>query len=179
MGGLFYHNNLMTNATPKQKAFIESLLAGRVVDADRVARIRGAWDRITVGDASDIIGVLLSLPVKASSPVQPHTAMPEVPAGRYALDSDHGVKFYHVQKPVDGKWAGYVFVHVQAGDDLFPIKNRESRAAILKEIAENPQAAMIRYGREIGRCGHCGRTLTDDDSRAAGIGPICASKMGF
>jgi uncharacterized protein DUF6011 len=35
---------------------------------------------------------------------------------------------------------------------------------------------MVRYGQELGECGHCGRTLTDEASRAAGIGPVCASK---
>ncbi|MES2342166.1 MAG: DUF6011 domain-containing protein [Pseudomonadota bacterium] len=28
----------------------------------------------------------------------------------------------------------------------------------------------------MGECGRCGRTLTDEASRAAGIGPVCASK---
>ena len=30
-----------------------------------------------------------------------------------------------------------------------------------------------------GSCGHCGRTLTNEESRARGIGPICAGKMGW
>lgn len=33
-----------------------------------------------------------------------------------------------------------------------------------------------RYGELYGRCIKCGRTLTDDESIAAGIGPICADK---
>lgn len=37
--------------------------------------------------------------------------------------------------------------------------------------------AMERYGREIGKCGRCGRHLTDEVSRALGLGPECASKM--
>ena len=37
--------------------------------------------------------------------------------------------------------------------------------------------AMSLYGREIGKCGRCGRHLTDEVSRALGLGPECASKM--
>lgn len=36
--------------------------------------------------------------------------------------------------------------------------------------------AMSLYGREIGSCGRCGRHLTDEASRARGLGPECASK---
>lgn len=36
--------------------------------------------------------------------------------------------------------------------------------------------AMALYGREIGSCGRCGRHLTDEASRARGLGPECASK---
>lgn len=33
------------------------------------------------------------------------------------------------------------------------------------------------YGKMYGMCMACGRTLTDEDSIAAGIGPVCAGKM--
>jgi hypothetical protein len=36
--------------------------------------------------------------------------------------------------------------------------------------------AMAKYGRELKHCGLCGRTLTNDASRAIGIGPECAAK---
>lgn len=48
-----------------------------------------------------------------------------------------------------------------------------------KIIAADPKAAMLRYGRELGECGHCGRTLTNDESRARGIGPVCARGKGW
>jgi hypothetical protein len=56
----------------------------------------------------------------------------------------------------------------------------EDAVKVLERIActENIAGAMAAYGREIGRCGRCHRTLTDEDSRAAGLGPDCASKMG-
>jgi hypothetical protein len=39
--------------------------------------------------------------------------------------------------------------------------------------------AAIRYGKELGRCGICNRTLTNNDSIALGIGPVCAEKVGW
>jgi hypothetical protein len=36
--------------------------------------------------------------------------------------------------------------------------------------------AQARYGRELGVCGACGRHLTDEASRARGLGSECAKK---
>jgi len=33
------------------------------------------------------------------------------------------------------------------------------------------------YGTELGECGVCGRTLTDEKSRAYGIGPVCRERF--
>jgi hypothetical protein len=35
------------------------------------------------------------------------------------------------------------------------------------------QAAQVLFGRELGQCGCCGKPLTDQESRAKGIGPVC------
>lgn len=50
-----------------------------------------------------------------------------------------------------------------------------TRIAMLSpaELAE----ATARFGREIGKCGRCGRHLTDEASRARGLGAECASKV--
>ena len=56
----------------------------------------------------------------------------------------------------------------------------EQAVMVLERLAvtEEIPGALAAYGREIGRCGRCHRTLTDEDSRAAGLGPDCASKIG-
>jgi len=46
-------------------------------------------------------------------------------------------------------------------------------------IAADPRAAAVRHGQEYGQCSCCGATLTNADSIAAGIGPICATKWGI
>jgi hypothetical protein len=109
----------------------------------------------------------------------PARVLPDVPAGHYAVDNAEGIlRFYEVDRPTEGRWAGRTFVSVLASDERHPVKGAAG-AAVLAKIAEDPMAAMLRYGQEIGRCGHCNRTLTDEASRARGIGPVCAGRMGL
>lgn len=105
-----------------------------------------------------------------------YAPFPKVAKGYYAVEVDGVLKFYRVDRPTEGKWAGYTFLSVQASDDFWPIKNRDQKRAILELIEADPKAAGARYGQEIGRCWKCHRTLTDATSRANGIGPDCANK---
>jgi hypothetical protein len=93
--------------------------------------------------------------------------------GRYAVEEDGVLKFFKVK---NGNRPGFVFLDIQASDEWHAVRNVTRIHAIVALIAQDPQAAMIRYGHELGECGRCGRTLTDEASRAAGIGPVCASK---
>lgn len=102
-----------------------------------------------------------------------------VPAGRYAIEIDGVLKFFKIDRPDDGKWKGYTFVNEQAGDELWPVRNGERRRLVTARIGADPAAASKRYGHEIGSCGVCGRTLTDSESRAYGMGPVCRVKMGW
>jgi hypothetical protein len=113
-----------------------------------------------------------------SRPANPATVKAPVPAGRYAIDYGNGVvKFFKVDVPVKGKWTGYTFVKRVAGDDEWPVRDYGQRSSILQIIGEDVLKASKLYGTEIGACGVCGRTLTDPESRAAGIGPVCAAKF--
>jgi hypothetical protein len=98
-----------------------------------------------------------------------------VPAGRYAVEEDGTLKFFRVTEG-KGRWAGRTFLEIQASDDRYAVRNPERRAAILKTIAEDLLDAERRYGQELGKCSRCGRTLTDETSRAYGIGPDCRNK---
>ena len=164
-----------------QVNFIKRLCQER--DLDKLTKQQYDWlesaelETLNRGQASRVITALKELPKRAYTPTM---LWPSVPAGRYAIDDLDGVtKFYKVDRPEDGRWAGMVFVSVQASDEFYPVKHREARRDILNEIEKDPQAAMLRYGQEIGRCGHCGRTLTNEESRARGIGPICYARMGW
>lgn len=177
-----------TVATPAQMNYLTSLLASRLPELSAEAKAKiAATASASKQICSEMIDNLVSAPVAARpqtfspagvSPSAP--ALPDVPEGRYAVENADGtLRFYSVDRPTEGRWAGFTFLAVWASDETFPIKNRETKAQILAEIARDPKAAMLRFGMEIGKCGHCGRTLTDAASRAAGIGPVCAGKVSF
>lgn len=165
-------------------------LAGQIVANEEHGDNAPAREGLSKRRASEVIGKLLDLPKRAQElparggPVrdivaESRPALPEVPAGRYAVEEDGTLKFFRVDRPTEGRWAGRTFLKIQASDDLHPVRDRARVAKILGLIAEDPRAASVRYGRELGACGICGRTLTDEDSRAAGIGPVCAGKAGW
>jgi hypothetical protein len=51
--------------------------------------------------------------------------------------------------------------------------------AKIVEIAADPLAAAVAHGQVTGNCAICARELTRHDSIERGIGPICASRMGW
>lgn len=136
--------------------------------------------------ASNLIEWLKGLPVKATADhgydlnVVGYMA-DTVPAGRYAIDTSvhavNGTAFYRVDRPTEGRWAGRVFVKQIVGDDEQRLSQKQGMTIIAKIAEAGAEAASARYGMEIGECGVCGRTLTNDESRARGIGPHCAAKM--
>jgi Family of unknown function (DUF6011) len=103
---------------------------------------------------------------------------PVVPDGRYAMSMDGVVKFYKVNTPTQGKWRDFTFVEAQASDEFYPVKGA-LKSIVLGLIAIDPQAATELYGKALGVCGICGRTLTNEESRKRGIGPICAQERGW
>lgn len=141
--------------------------------------------KLTAAQVSALIDALLSLPSnrfprEQAAPMFRDEPVAAVPAGHYALDkADGGTMFVKVDRPESGKWAGYTFVSLQVSDELVRMP-RNQQAAVLDAIrADGPREAAIRYGHELGVCSVCSRTLTNDESRAAGIGPTCRDKAGW
>lgn len=101
---------------------------------------------------------------------------------RFAVDTQEGavnkVAFWWI---VPGKrdHAGKFFLRQVIGGQG-PVRVRMSPEAMVsiarKIMAAGPSEAMLRYGREMGACGACGTELTNDESRALGIGPECRRK---
>lgn len=103
-----------------------------------------------------------------------------VPRGSYAIDTR------------DGAINDTMFVSVWIADDgsRWSVKRYESDSRVFmprsqqydvleRIVAADPAQAAMRYGLEIGKCGICGRGLTNDTSRERGIGPICAERWGW
>lgn len=188
--------------TEKQLGFLRALASERdwtaIADGDvdrgvelaarLAARLDGTGEPLTKRAASTTIEWLLSKPKAAARAEgvdgdrlggRNVVALPEVEPGYYALrPADGPIKFYRVDTPNEGRWSGWTFLSALASDERWPIKARDEKRRILGEIAADPIAAQRLYGQEIGSCGRCGRTLTDETSRAFGIGPDCRKIMG-
>ncbi|WAB09218.1 hypothetical protein SEA_LITTLEMUNCHKIN_42 [Gordonia phage LittleMunchkin] len=142
----------------------------------------GGLKQLTKTGASAMIEWLAGKPRKTATTPAPQVAVAdEVPAGRYAVATEdgavNGLAFYKVDRPTEGKWAGRVFVKLMRSDEEVRLSWTATQAVLAKIAEAGAEEASKAYGREIGECGVCGRTLTNDDSRAAGIGPKCAEKF--
>ena len=111
-----------------------------------------------------------------------------LPSGSYAVDHGDETAFYKIDVINDekSKWNGWVFVNILASDTKIKCGSQRpgqtyqgTQENLLREILKDPMKAMSLFGHKIGRCGICGRTLTDAESIEMGIGPICAQKSGF
>jgi hypothetical protein len=179
---------------------------GEATGADRRADALAKLDagQITKFQAMKIIKWLLTLPKRANNPANPvgkiHVEYEEqtlddgekhrigyvvgagkhrVPRGRYALDTGGAVHFkndttfFKLWVGTRGGWK----LSVQVSDEEYPIDSWDTKRWVIEQIAADPESAMRLYGHELGKCGMCGRTLTNDESRALGIGPVCRTRL--
>lgn len=175
-------SHLVPMATPKQIAYLIGLRDGK--DLSPLEPEQKAWledtdfTNVSKAKASTIIEKLKELawkPREMDSPLFKEMYDIPVETGRYAIPGKDGaLRFYSVKRNTE-KLA--VWVDVWASDARYPIKAIPQRIEILKEIAADPDAGP-RFGREIGKCYVCGRTLTDETSRSLGIGPVCRAGGG-
>jgi hypothetical protein len=173
-------------ATEKQVAFIRRLAQERSVDVSR-----DLSQGFTVREASAFITKLLSMPVAAAAVVAAAASgaldLSGLVSGRYAVEVDGVYKFLKVDNIQEegNYWNGWVFVKIQASDEWHKLGAQRPHSGAysgkspeyLRLVLADPKAASIAYGRELGVCGVCGRTLTDPESIAKGIGPICEGRF--
>lgn len=103
------------------------------------------------------------------------------------LQADGQDMVVQVAKP-GSKWAGTLFVESTDGKRLGYVKdgryNRpfactDAEAAAVLKACSDPEQAAVAYGKAWSVCCICNQTLTNDESIARGIGPICASNYGW
>jgi hypothetical protein len=104
-----------------------------------------------------------------------------VPDSHYALEEDGTLKFFSVKTGKKGtKWAGFQFltmlVGAPGGFREFPVRGAR-KTKLMSEISKDAKAHAIRYSREFTVCAACGSGLTDPESMAIGLGPVCAAKF--
>ena len=90
--------------------------------------------------------------------------------------------------PETGRNAGAIYVKDADGGYLGKIADGKfTRSCICTDALEagilaaaaDPHAAAVAYGHQTGSCACCGRELTNAESVALGIGPICRDKWGW
>lgn len=173
-----------TKATEPQVKWIMDMIETKEfpdqASEDRLRKMVRIWHDpeeigITKAKASEIIDWLKERPTKANAQTTGPGEWNDVPAGRYAVDSNEGeLRFYQVWRPKDNP--KIYRLYVLHGPDSSAVQGKAVRPIMMK-IAKDVEAAMIRYGHEIGSCSVCGRRLTNRISRELGIGPVCGGRM--
>jgi uncharacterized protein DUF6011 len=109
--------------------------------------------------------------------------MPDVPAGHYAVPAAllgyevNDLYFYRVDRPTEGPFRGRTYVKAIVGGHPDHRVNYKASVKALEAILKfGVEDAGILYGTQLGRCRKCNRHLTDELSRALGIGPECRSR---
>jgi hypothetical protein len=152
-------------------------LKATIQEAAAKGTLTGGWE----GGASKTIDTLFSTlrSLKAQAP-----AIVTVPAGRYAIKGQDGsIDFYQVDRPTQGKWAGYTFIKLLVGSvgSFNEIRqSKASSASILAKIEDMGAEVSARlFGQATQTCGHCSSPLSTPQSRCSGYGETCASKHGY
>lgn len=165
----------LTPATPAQIREVQRLIVRlEVLGQDMIDTRKRLNDCWAVNQLDDVMLTLATeVLTKRITNLETAPDRRAVPTGRYAVLTEAGhYAFYRVWV---GDRATLVFLITSDEETRCP---RQTAPAILSKIlAYGVLEASKAYGREIGVCGVCNRTLTDPDSIALGIGPVCATRL--
>lgn len=111
----------------------------------------------------------------------PLAFMNSLPASKYAVETPEGLKFYEVQVGKPGtKWDGFRFVSHLVGHPgdwaKYPVKGA-ARKELLAELSVDAKAAAVLFSKNFTVCAVCGSPLSDPESLALGLGPVCATRF--
>jgi hypothetical protein len=163
----------MANASSKQIAFVERLIAERQVPATDVANLAAILDgSATTKAASDQITRLLGYPKKAT----PVAA--EVVPGYYYRSTDDA--YLVVVKTKDGQRSyGKILEFVEATDGSMRPRWAYAPGAKATLVGLAPMTAeqAASLGHMHGYCVICTQRLTDAESVQRGIGPVCIKRL--
>jgi len=169
----------------KQVKYFKALVEGKQLTPEQRAQLMSGLAVLDCRSITSSIQWLVGLPWTPPRPARPNvvsnTNVGKIQEGRYAIahPADQTLHFYEVRKPVEGKWAGFVFMSELSGENHIPMKDRVARDVVYAEIAKDVTGSLKLYGQKIGRCGHCSKQLTDEVSREFGIGPVCRKALGL
>lgn len=155
-------------ATDKQIDYIRVLVDQKYPTAER-AKYMEFLDAATISKsrASEIITLLKTMPNVFTRETEIHAE--DVEVGLYLVD---GVA-YKVKRAVYGSGRLYACRWDEES------KGFEKEAGAIRKIRASHRMTLEQagpYGLAMSACAHCGRDLTDENSIALGLGPICAGK---
>lgn len=101
----------------------------------------------------------------------------DVADSKYALVTDDKIIFYEVRTGTKGRWEGVQFLDRLVGApgdwQRYPVKGA-AKTAIMAKLDKD---AAIRFSKHFTVCAVCSSPLSDPESLAAGLGPICAKRF--
>jgi len=150
-------------------------------EAGKLVKVNGKWgaEHLTCPEAAPVKNETVAPSVQGID-------LSDLVPGYYAVPGgDTRLKLAISHGKAGGKWEGWSFVKdgAEYGSGERYGMQRPGQAYrgkvedALRTIVADPKAAMVAYGKLVGRCGACGAKLEDESSVAAGIGPICAGKF--
>lgn len=175
--------------TPKQLAAAQKCAAK---SAAKKAEAAPAID----GDLAEIFGIEFDSPSAPVAPAPKPTLQTDKLTAAFNAAKAQGLKrpvlrfeeFQASLAPDTGRNPGAIYIKangeyagkITKDGEFAPSRDcpADLRSTIEATI-NDPVAAAVAYGRRTGSCSCCGRELTDRDSVARGIGPICAEKFGL
>jgi uncharacterized protein DUF6011 len=154
-----------------------------VICGARVAEAEGRIVRRASGAGWDVSHLEGECPVRATAPAAtdhadvpaPATDFSAVSGGYYATESLTGrndFDFWFVREGTRNPRVRFV-KRVIGGRGNERIHLSTARLALAAILAEGTDVTAKRFAEELGRCYRCGKHLTDETSRALGIGPVC------
>jgi len=150
-------------ATQRQFEMIKSLIAQHELSDALSAQVQDARTKamagtLSVSAASDLITALMAAPM-------------------LSLEGMHKVNdtVYKVQRAVHGNGRVYAKQLTVLSTGEFQFEYAPGAIRFLTQDTRMSVEDAAAFGHLYGRCVQCGRTLTDEDSIARGIGPVCAS----
>ena len=192
-------------ATPRQVAFLRSLLAERVVPAGIASAVlsAGSLDALERADVSRYIDTLLASPrVAPKVSFRPASDAPasdsrallaSLPVAKFAVPASHlegalsdyaptgDLVFVETREftTPDGRAVRYLRRLTGAPSDFTRSRFSPADALAVARVLNADALAYIRaFGEHFTVCGKCASPLTDARSRARFLGPDCARQLG-
>lgn len=160
-------------ASDKQVNFMWSLVAEREFASEEFeAEIENEIiDGVSKSRASGLIKYMLGLPRRAAVAPSATNTEPVTETGVY----EHNGEVYRV---VESKSTGNLYAKklVNIGPK-WKFTYAPGAMAFLKASHRMTEAQAANFGRRTGSCVICARTLTNPDSIAYGLGPVCRTRV--